>query len=834
MIASKKILIALSLLVNGMLFAQVAPGSSCNTAGCSTSGSYTNLTGTASMGQYSCLYSTPNPNWLAIGIAQNGSVHLTLNQVNSSGSPIDVDFALYGPYTSVSAGCPIGPSTPTVDCSYSGSATEYIDIASAVVGEVYILLVTNYNGSSGTISITPNSSSPSTGGINCAINFGATMTQTPATCNQANGSATATPVGGYAPYTFSWNSPGNPTTQTISNVLPGTYTVTITSSPNPTTGQTVNPTTANITVTNQNGSYFTTKTPASCATGHDGTATAHYTFSGPPLTATYSWNDPAGQTTQTATGLLPGTYVCTITLSNGCVGTASVTIVNNSVTYTSSTTVVSCPGGSNGTAVANMTPVVGTLSYAWSDPAGQTTQTATGLSAGNYSCVVTSNVGCTGTVNVAVTEIPGMNIVVAGQTDVSCNSGSDGAAAVQVSGGTPSYTYSWSGSSSTQPGAADLNAGVHTVTVTDQLSCVKTMDITIGEPAPLSVASITPSMFLCPEDSTQITAQGAGGSSAYTYTWTENGTLIGVGQTITVDPSTPVTQYCVTLTEQCGSPAANACTTILFPAAVDPLFAPNVPVQCVPGNFDFINNSVNMDSIAEMHVEFGDGSDQVYTGPNGFSHEYLHSGIYDLTVTITSLRGCVTVGHFPGIVQVVDNPVANFKFSSNPTTFYETVVGAQDQSSGDVVSWAWSAPDAVPSTSTVEYPKFTFPTGIVANYPVQLIVVSQQGCIDTVEYTLQVVSDIIFYAPNTFTPDGDEFNQSWGFYVDGIDEFNFELMIFDRWGEIVWETHDVNAKWDGTYHGRVVPAGGYSWIARVKNKYDDTKKEFNGAISVLR
>ena len=132
--------------VSFIISVQVNPGNSCDQAGCSVAGSYSNLSGVPSMGQYSCLFSTPNANWLAIGIGTNGSVHLQLTQTTNAGNLIDVDFALYGPYTSVSAGCPIGPNTPTVDCSYSASATEYVDIANALAGQVYILLVTNFNG----------------------------------------------------------------------------------------------------------------------------------------------------------------------------------------------------------------------------------------------------------------------------------------------------------------------------------------------------------------------------------------------------------------------------------------------------------------------------------------------------------------------------------------------------------------------------------------------------------------------------------------------------------------------------------------------------------------
>lgn len=834
----KHTLLGLGLFFGLSATAQVSPGSSCSQAGCSISGSYQNLTGVSSMGTYSCLYSTPNPNWLAIGIANSGSIHLTLTQTSSSGSLIDVDFALYGPYTSVSAGCPIGPSTPTVDCSYSASATEYVDIANAVAGQVYILLITNFNGQSGTISLQPNTSTPSSGSINCAINFGATTSQTPATCNQPTGSVTVTPVGGYAPYTYSWNIPGNPTTQTVNNVAPGTYTVTVTSGPNPTTGQTVNPTTATVTVTNINASYSATSTPASCPMGHNGTATANFTVPGNPpgVTATYHWSDPAGQTTQTATGLLPGTYICTVTLSNGCTGTATATVGANPVAYTSTSTLVSCPGGSDGTATANMNPVVGTLSYSWNDPNAQTSQTATGLSAGSYSCVITSNIGCTGTVNVTVSEIPGMIANFDSIGNVTCNSANDGVLRVAVTQGTAPYTYSWDHSVSTTNMANDLYVGTTTVTVTDYKGCTISKSQTLTQPDPLQITFLTQDQIICPEASTTLSVQGTGGSSPYTFTWKENGTVIGTGTSIVVDPLTTQTQYCVELTEQCGSPSTDSCMMINFPTPIVPIYNPNKPYSCLPGDLVFYLDTTNIDNddpIDSVVVSFGNGDMGVVYGNDSIHYIYTAAGIYTMNVTVTSELGCVTTGTYPGIANIIANPVADFTMSANPTTIFETVVVMQDKSSPNVVNWTWYAPGSSPNHSTYQNPTFHYPEGVIATYPIQLIVETPEGCVDTVEHILSVISDIIFYAPNAFTPDGDEFNQTWKFYVSGIDEYNFELLIFNRWGEIIWETHDVNAAWDGTYNGVPVTQGSYTWIARVKEVYTDAKKTFNGVINVL-
>ncbi len=128
---------------------------------------YCNTTGVASMGTYSCLFTTPNPMWMYLNVSTSGPIDIQLQQFNNSGVGIDVDFALYGPYTSPAAGCSvINGSTSTVDCSYSASYIEYVNIGSAVAGEYYILLITNYANQAGYIQF---SQTGGAGVTNCGI-----------------------------------------------------------------------------------------------------------------------------------------------------------------------------------------------------------------------------------------------------------------------------------------------------------------------------------------------------------------------------------------------------------------------------------------------------------------------------------------------------------------------------------------------------------------------------------------------------------------------------------------------------------------------------------------
>lgn len=573
-----------------------------------------------------------------------------------------------------------------------------------------------------------------------------------------------------------------------------------------------------------------TATTDYCA-GGNGSATANPLMGTPPFT--YAWT-PTGQTSQTATNLVTGPYQVVVTSADGCSATVNITVPNSSASYSTTSTSVSCPGGNDGTATATMTPALGTVSYNWYDAGGQTTQTAVGLSAGTYNCEVSSSVGCIDTVMVTITEIPGMIATIVAQQNTTCNSGSDGIIAVDVTLGTGPYTYSWDNSSSTIQAANDLAAGTHTVTITDANGCVISVSGTIGEPVGLSFADLSPNLTICPENDTILFAQGAGGSSPYIYTWTENGTLIGVGDTIGVDPSLSGTTYCVTLSEVCGSPTVDTCLTIIFPVPIVPLFSPDIPSACEPGTFVFTNNSNNPSEIDNVFFEFGDGDDVVLMGSAGTSHTYTDPESYDVNATVTSIYGCVYVQNFPNIVTVIANPTANFNMSANPTTIFETTVGMQNSSSSGVVSWEWYSPNSIPTNSTLVNPTFNFPIGVISQYPIQLIVTTPEGCKDTVEHILTVNSDIMFFAPNSFTPNGDEYNNTWSFSVLGVDEYNFELLIFNRWGEIVWETRDIHSEWDGSYKGVTIPTGQVTWVARVKDVYTDEKREFTGSINILR
>lgn len=581
-------------------------------------------------------------------------------------------------------------------------------------------------------------------------------------------------------------------------------------------------------VTRVTASVTASSTAALCGTA-SGTATATPGNGTAPFT--FNWPS-ASQNTQTASNLTPGNYAVVMTDANGCTATATTNVQNVPATYSSSSTQVSCAGGNDGTATASMSPTGASTTYQWNDPNNQTTQTATGLSAGTYTCTITSSNGCSGTVDVTVTEIPGMQAVIQSQTDVTCHSKNDGIIQLNVTDGTTPYTFVWSGSASNSAIANDLYAGNQNVTVTDANGCSVTLNTSLGEPDALQINSLTPDTMICSESSITLTATGTGGSTAYTFSWFENGTPIGTGSSILVDPAVTDTKYRVQLSEACASPVDNDTMTIVFPTEIFPSVVPDTNRGCAPQTFVFTNTSNNSGEIDQMIYVFSNGEDFIVGPSDTVSTTFRQPGYYDVQLTVTSVYGCLYQATLPQIVYAQPRPVARLSTSANPTTIFETSIQLQDRST-NASAWEWNITGANPSFSqdsivNVEYPSME------GNYPIYLKVTSVDGCTDSTVVVMVIESDLIFYSPNAFTPDGDQHNPVWRFYTGGIDLMNFQLTVYDRWGTKIWETANPDEGWDGTYNGKLLPQGAYNYRAVMQEKTKENPRIVTGSVHLLK
>ncbi len=152
----------------------------------------------------------------------------------------------------------------------------------------------------------------------------------------------------------------------------------------------------------------------------------------------------------------------------------------------------------------------------------------------------------------------------------------------------------------------------------------------------------------------------------------------------------------------------------------------------------------------------------------------------------------------------------------------------------DAVTYVWDFGDGSPISNEVN-PTHLFPDEESGGYMVMLIAFSELGCTDTLYIPIQVWEELIYFIPNTFTPDGDEYNQNWQpVFVSGFDPYDFHLIIFNRWGEIMFESYNAEVGWDGTYHGEIVPQGTYTWKIDFKLEKNDARKMISGHLNIIR
>ncbi|MEO6883730.1 MAG: SprB repeat-containing protein, partial [Bacteroidia bacterium] len=380
-----------------------------------------------------------------------------------------------------------------------------------------------------------------------------TTTTTTAHCGQADGGASVSATGGTGVYTYSWSN--GVTIASNANIVSGTYTVTVTDGNGCTQ-------TATALVPNSGGitSAALTSTNSTCG-NTNGTATVTGVTGGAPA-YTYSW--AGGQTTSTITGQPAGTYSVTITDANGCKYPTTV-VINNTpgVNATMGTaTNTSCFAGNNGS--ATVTASSGTNPYTYSWTGGQSTATATGLAAGNYTVTVTDASGCTATVTTVITQ-PTKLDTTTNYVNELCNGGNNGAATINVTGGTGAYTYIWTPNVSSTGTATALAAGTYAVTVNDANGCSISKTFTINQPTTIVLTTTTTTAH-CGQADGDASASATGGIGAYNYSWSNgittanNANIINATYTVTVTDANGCTQTATAIVPNSGGPSSTITT----------------------------------------------------------------------------------------------------------------------------------------------------------------------------------------------------------------------------------------------------------------------------------
>lgn len=683
------------------------------------------------------------------------------------------------------------PAGGTAPYSYLWSNGQTTANATGLGAGLYTVNITDNSGCVSSFSIpVSNTSGPSSLAI----------TSTNIVCNGANNGAVTgiTPTGGTAPYSYLWIA-GGQTMPTLSGLSAGVYYVQVADASGCSIVDSVTITEPAPIITNQ------VVTAATCGL-NDGAITL--SPAGGTGTYTYLWN--TGPITPSISGLSAGVYSVQITDGAGCSVNAVIPVNSqNGPSLTISSTNVTCNAMCNGTSTVTVLSGVAPYSYSWNDLGAQTTPTATALCEGNYAVVVTGANSCVSIAMVTITEPDSIGFSMATAVNPLCNGDTTGSITVIPSGGTLSYTYSWSPSGGNAAMASNLGANTYTVTVTDAQGCTATQSTTLIQTAVLTISSAVtnPSCNTLSDGAIDVTVTG--GTSTYTYQWS-------VGSTATTEDLSGLTGGTFIIDVTDGNGCTIADTSVLIPNQSILVAAGNDTTFCQ-------NGSIMLSASSPTGITFqwfempantvvGNTATVSVTPPTGTTSYY---------VVADNGSGCTA----NDTITVTSNVLPSANAGSDATIVIGTSTvlgGSPTGSSGTAISWS-----PIPNLDNATSSNPTATPTATTTYTVT--VTTPQGCSVSDSVIVTVLPAIVI--PDGISPNGDGDNDEW--LIDGIELFpNCVVEVYNRWGELLFQSVGYKEHWKGTYKGKELPVGSYYYIVDLKDPlFPDA---YTGPITILR
>jgi gliding motility-associated-like protein len=331
---------------------------------------------------------------------------------------------------------------------------------------------------------------------------------------------------------------------------------------------------------------------------------------------------------------------------------------------------------------------------------------------------------------------------------------------------------------------------------------------------------------LCSEDTIQFTNLS---SPNFDFDWSfgDGGTSVDYSP-IHIYNNSGIYEVLLVGTNPINNCSATDSTTIVVNKMPDASFYTMDTVGCGNLNATFY---ANYQATSEMVWDFGDG--QTLTQVGNVTNFYGQAGCYDVSLTVTSPEGCIAQETYDDYVCVYENPLAFI--GATPTSVNALNPTVQfTNSSQNSISYVWQMGDG--GISYDDNPTYTYPME-GADYHVLMTAFNEVGCFDTASVDIHVFEELIFYVPNTFTPNEDEKNQT--FYPvlsQGMKRNYMEFYIYNRWGELVFESHDPLYGWDGTYGLDALdcPNGTYTWKLKLESLQTQEILDFHGHVNLIR
>jgi len=699
--------------------------------------------------------------------------------------------------------------TGTLDYTV-GAGNQSATVFSGICAGTYQVIITDDNGCTDTASTLI--------GEPAMLSFTATASNL--TCFQnSSGSITTVTQGGTLPYQYSYdNGLSYTASSSLQYIAAGTYDMVVMDGNScSVNGQEIvtEPTALTVSVTPTNPTCFSYCDGSAIVEGAGGTPGVGYN---------YSWSSNVTTSVlDQATALCEGNYSVSVTDQNGCQVVDSFQVIEPalftiaSIATTNPTCNTNCDGS-----ITVVAPGGNTFSF----DGGNTFSSAatlTNICAGNYNVQVLNADGCPADASVTVTE-PAPLMIISTIDSVMCMGDTVPLFAFAY-GGTQPYQYIWNNGVTTQSQDVHPSTPVsYSVLATDVNGCVSPVVSTnFTMLAPLTISFVADTN-ICAGNAVDLSVTVLTGAIPYSYSWNTavNDTL----SNLTVVPLAP-SQYIVTVSDMC----VTLDTTVNVGFYVIPQIAAIFDNMqgCSPLTVSL--DTTGLSFLNDCLWTFSDG--QVINGCDNVSATFTDPGCYDLTYVGTTTDGCPLNVQFNNIICVHPDPIADFIYLPVQPTVFDNLVHFYDQSQGgDSYQWNFSGY----GSSDLQNPSYTF-SGVD---PHEQVVVCQEvtsfyGCVDSICKTITFNDEFIMYIPNTFTPDGDEYNNTFSpVFPEGALIEEYSLILFNRWGEVVFESMNPEIGWDGTYDGQKSQDGTYTWVIELREGNKNKTSRFVGHVNLFR
>ena len=541
----------------------------------------------------------------------------------------------------------------------------------------------------------------------------------------------------------------------------------------------------------------------------------------------YLWSN--GELTEDINMLFSANYSVIVTDTNGCSVYDTILLTEPTPLQTSITPTnfngynISCNGYSDGGIDLNVSGSVPGYNYLWNT--SDLTEDISNLSIGTYSVDITDINSCSTSTSITLTEPTPLQTSITPTTsfngyNISCNGYSDGGIDLGVSGSVPGYTYIWDNNEVTQD-IINASSGTNNVTITDDNSCTTTTSFTLTEPTPLQTL-IIPTDYNGYNISCNGYSDGgidlvvSGSVPAYSYLWNTLETTQDIS-------SLSLGTYSVDITD------LNSCTTSTSFILTEPILLE------LTSNFahDTCDRKVG---VAEVIVSGGVLAYNYLWSNNQITPviNNLYGGNY--SVIITDANNCAISEQFYIDPDLIENPIAEFNVIPDLKMHYlyrqlNNPIFFIDKSIDEftiITNWFWEFGDGF--TSNDQDTKHSFSE--IGDFNVTLAIENLYGCLDTITKRV-IIEEFLLYIPNSFTPQYDGINDV--FLPKGIGVKNYELKIYNRWGEHFFTSDNLNIGWNGRTDrkDKIAQTGVYVYLINVTDVFGE-KHTYNGQVTLIK